>query len=63
LKSLIDPNGGTDFDPPLTEAKRLIDKHHNKFEKFVLVMMSDGESEFPTTGIENIKKSPAMKKL
>ena len=63
MKSLIDPKGGTNFDPPLEEAKSLIDRYHNKFKKFVLVMMSDGESKFPTTGIENIKKSPAMKKL
>jgi hypothetical protein len=45
------------------EAKDLIDKYHSKFDKFVLVMMSDGEANFPTTGIENIKKSPAMNKL
>jgi hypothetical protein len=44
-------------------AKDLMDKYNNSFESFVLVMMSDGESRYPTNGIENIKKSPAKSKL
>ena len=44
-------------------AKDLMDKYYYSFDNFVLVMMSDGESSYPTNGVENIKKSPAKGKL
>jgi hypothetical protein len=45
-------------------AKDLIDKYHNNFDNFVLVMMSDGDAtHYPKNGVENIKKSPAKSKI
>jgi hypothetical protein len=44
-------------------AKGLMDKYEKSYDSFVLVMMSDGESDYPSEGVENIKKSPAKGKL
>jgi hypothetical protein len=44
-------------------AKGLLEKYQESFDSFVLVMMSDGESGYPSVGVENIKKSPARSKL
>ena len=38
-------------------------KYHESYDSFVLVMMSDGESEYPSNGVENIKMSQAKNKL
>jgi hypothetical protein len=47
LNKLADPAGGTEFGPPLDLAERLIDKYQDDFDSFVLVMMSDGCSDYP----------------
>ena len=44
-------------------AKDLMDKYCDRFDNFVLVMMSDGESSYPKNGVENIKQSPAKGKV
>ncbi len=44
-------------------AKDLMEKYLGRFDSFVLVMMSDGESEYPSLSVDNIKKSPAKNKL
>ena len=44
-------------------AKGLLDKYKDSFESFVLVMMSDGEAEYPSLGVENIKKFSVKSKL
>ena len=63
MTKLTAPDGGTDFGPPLAMAKTLMDKYHNNYDSFVLVMMSDGEADYPHAIIESIKKSPAKGKL
>jgi uncharacterized protein with von Willebrand factor type A (vWA) domain len=63
VESLKNPDGGTNFNPPLNMAKGLLEKYHETFESFVLVMMSDGEAGYPSIGVENIKKSPVKSKL
>ena len=63
LKELNGPGGLTDFNPPLDIAKDLLEKYQNSCDWFVLVMMSDGEANYPSVGVENIKKSPAKGKL
>ena len=40
-----------------------MEKYHDHYDSFVLVMMSDGESGYPSTAVESIKKSPAKNKL
>ena len=44
-------------------AKDLMEKNNDRYDSFVLVMMSDGESGYPSNGVESIKKSPAKNKL
>jgi Mg-chelatase subunit ChlD len=51
LQALDPPNGGTDFDPPLHMAKDLMEKYQNNYDSFVLVMMSDGEADYPSAGV------------
>jgi len=63
ISALVGPNGGTDFDSPLNMALGLMEKHHAQYDSIVFVMMSDGESGYPSTGVESIKKSPARNKL
>ena len=63
MSGLVGPNGGTDFNPPLNLARGLMEKYHDHYDSFVFVMMSDGESGYPSTGVESIKKSPAKNKL
>ena len=59
LKALTDPEGGTDFDPPLKMAKELMEKHYINCNSFVLALISDGEASYPSEGVENINKSLA----
>ena len=40
-----------------------MEKYNEFYDSFVLVMMSDGESEYPFSGVDNIKMSPAKSKL
>ena len=63
LSSLLEPDGGTNFNPPLNLAKDLMVKHQGNFDSFVLVMMSDGEAAYPSVGVDSIKRSPAKSKL
>ena len=63
MSSLQDPNGGTDLNPPLNMARDLMEKYNDQYDCISLVMMSYGEAPYPSNGIENIKKSPAIKKL
>jgi hypothetical protein len=44
-------------------AKDLMAKYNDIYHSFVLVMMSDGESDYPSKGVEDIKMSPAKNKL
>ena len=44
-------------------AKSLMEKYNDQYDSFVLVMMSDGEADYPSEGVESIKKSPAKIKL
>jgi uncharacterized protein with von Willebrand factor type A (vWA) domain len=48
VSGLSNPDGGTDFDPPLNKAKELMDKYEKSFDSFVLIMMSDGGSSHPS---------------
>jgi hypothetical protein len=32
-------------------AKTLMEKYHKSYDSFVVVMMSDGESVFPSVGV------------
>ena len=63
MSSLQDPNGGTDFNPPLNMARCLMEKYFDHFDSFFLVMIASGEASYPSNGIENLKKSPAKIKL
>ena len=40
-----------------------MDKYNDQYDSFVLFMMSDGEADYPSEGVENIKKSAAKIKL
>ena len=40
-----------------------MEKHCESYESFVLVMMSDGESDYPSIGVESIKNSKIKSKL
>ena len=40
-----------------------MEKHFESFEIFVLVMMSDGDSKYPSKGVDCIKKSKIKTKL
>ena len=40
-----------------------MEKYHDNYDSFILVMMSDGDAKYPSEGVENIKKSPAKNKL
>jgi hypothetical protein len=44
-------------------AKNLMEKYYGQYDSIVFFMMSDGESGYPSKGVENIKKSSAKKKL
>ena len=63
LSGLKSPGGSTNFDPPLNIAKGLMEKYHEHYDSFILVMMSDGDAPYPSLGVKNIKKSPAKIKL
>ena len=51
---IIYRNGYTNFDNPLQEAYEICKKNPDKYDKFLLYFMSDGESEFPEQGINRL---------
>jgi hypothetical protein len=44
-------------------AKDLMEKYYETYENFVLAMMSDGDSDYPSKGVDSIKKSKVKSKL
>ena len=47
ISSIIFRSGGNDFDNPLFDAHRICKKNPDKYDKFLLYFMSDGEWSFP----------------
>jgi hypothetical protein len=44
-------------------AKNLMDKYDKSSDSFVLVLMTYGDADYPSDGVENIKNSSAKGKL
>ena len=63
LNTYTGPASGRDINPPLNMAKDLMDKYEKSYDSFVLVLMTYGNADYPSQGVENIKKSPAKGKL
>ena len=48
------PGGGTNFDPPFIESISRIKKYIDKKDLAEIHFFTDGNAEYPKTGIENI---------
>jgi hypothetical protein len=55
--------GGTDFELPLRDAGKICKNNHQEFDEIVFYFMSDGHAGYPSSIIEQIKKSDYISKV
>ena len=60
----IDFTGGsTNFEKPLIEALNIMHDYDTEFDKYVLCLLTDGESKYPAKAIDAIDKSGFMNRI
>jgi uncharacterized protein with von Willebrand factor type A (vWA) domain len=50
-------NGGTNFNSPLLESIKIMDKYNTYCDLFVIIFYTDGSASYPEGGIKMINES------